>query len=58
MPNPFFRMTKKDLALNHTTKQLSFSMFLHPQDLRRVDVYMSTLFLGHSRTYMQKLVDS
>ncbi len=50
-------MTKKDIALNHITKESSFCMFLHPQDIRRVDVYLSTLFLGYSRTYMQKLME-
>lgn len=50
-------MWKKDLALNHNVRESHFCMWLHPQDLRRVDVYLSTLFLGYSRSYMQKLVD-
>ncbi|OIO76573.1 hypothetical protein AUJ87_02650 [Candidatus Gracilibacteria bacterium CG1_02_38_174] len=34
-----------------------FSIFIPRQEVRRVDMYLSTLFPEHSRSYMQKLIE-
>ncbi|MDD5377299.1 MAG: RluA family pseudouridine synthase [Candidatus Gracilibacteria bacterium] len=34
-----------------------FSIFIPRQEVRRVDMYLSTLFPDHSRSYMQKLIE-
>lgn len=34
-----------------------FSIFIPKQEVRRVDMYLSTLFPDHSRSYMQKLIE-
>lgn len=34
-----------------------FCIFIPVQEVRRVDMYLSTLFPDHSRSYMQKLIE-